>query len=332
MQQTTNYKLNKPELSDIPDITKVSENFDVIDTQLKNLNDLKAPLKSPALTGTPTAPTPANGDNSTKVATTAYVRTALADVDLSTKRDISESVANANLNTLLADKSYICSGTITNAPVATTFCVVEAYDVGTPVQGTIVQICYIPQTDNTVRTFVRSVVNGTVFGAWREMVSDSDLAAKLGNLQMLICENTFRSKAITKSITNGLLMLAIDVFDTTDSINPNAGNGAAVIANYWVPDCHMFNKTDETTVVFQNLAQVVTSGNNKFWGFYDAVDLAEGASIKMEVSRNNGTNFTEVQNDTLTDISSQPAGASVIVRVTLTGKMKFRNIAWGMKA
>jgi len=34
----------------------------------------RAPLASPGLTGTPTAPTPSSGDNSTKIATTAYVR------------------------------------------------------------------------------------------------------------------------------------------------------------------------------------------------------------------------------------------------------------------
>lgn len=39
---------------------------------------LKAPLESPALTGTPTAPTPAESDNSTKVATTAYADRAAA--------------------------------------------------------------------------------------------------------------------------------------------------------------------------------------------------------------------------------------------------------------
>jgi hypothetical protein len=38
----------------------------------------RAPIASPALTGTPTAPTPSAGDNSTKVATTAYADTALA--------------------------------------------------------------------------------------------------------------------------------------------------------------------------------------------------------------------------------------------------------------
>lgn len=36
----------------------------------------KAPLASPALTGTPTAPTPTVGDNTTKLATTAFVKTA----------------------------------------------------------------------------------------------------------------------------------------------------------------------------------------------------------------------------------------------------------------
>jgi hypothetical protein len=37
-----------------------------------------APLASPALTGTPTAPTPSGGDNSTKIATTAFVGAAIA--------------------------------------------------------------------------------------------------------------------------------------------------------------------------------------------------------------------------------------------------------------
>ena len=38
----------------------------------------KAPIASPALTGTPTAPTPASGDSTTKIATTEYVQGALA--------------------------------------------------------------------------------------------------------------------------------------------------------------------------------------------------------------------------------------------------------------
>lgn len=39
----------------------------------------RAPLASPALTGTPTAPTPANGTNTTQIATTAFVRATRLD-------------------------------------------------------------------------------------------------------------------------------------------------------------------------------------------------------------------------------------------------------------
>ena len=40
---------------------------------------LKANLESPALTGTPTAPTATKGTDTTQIATTAFVQTGLAD-------------------------------------------------------------------------------------------------------------------------------------------------------------------------------------------------------------------------------------------------------------
>ena len=46
---------------------------------ISNLLALKAPLASPALTGTPTAPTPTFGDDSTKIATTEFVQDAISD-------------------------------------------------------------------------------------------------------------------------------------------------------------------------------------------------------------------------------------------------------------
>lgn len=46
-------------------------------TTMTNLIAEKAPLASPALTGTPTAPTPESGDSSTKIATTAFVSDAV---------------------------------------------------------------------------------------------------------------------------------------------------------------------------------------------------------------------------------------------------------------
>ena len=46
-------------------------------TTMTNQLALKAPLASPALTGSPTAPTPATADNSTLIATTAYIKNQL---------------------------------------------------------------------------------------------------------------------------------------------------------------------------------------------------------------------------------------------------------------
>jgi hypothetical protein len=47
-------------------------------TAVNNLNTSKAPLASPVFTGNPTAPTPAATDNDTSLATTAFVRAAMA--------------------------------------------------------------------------------------------------------------------------------------------------------------------------------------------------------------------------------------------------------------
>jgi len=49
-------------------------------TTVTNSLALKAPLASPALTGTPTAPTASGGTNTTQIATTAYVQTEIGNI------------------------------------------------------------------------------------------------------------------------------------------------------------------------------------------------------------------------------------------------------------
>jgi hypothetical protein len=51
-----------------------------VSTAVQTALDLKAPLSSPELTGNPTAPTQTLGNDSTRVATTAFVKAAIQDI------------------------------------------------------------------------------------------------------------------------------------------------------------------------------------------------------------------------------------------------------------
>ena len=61
---------------------------------------LKAPLASPALTGNPTAPTQEAGNNSTRIATTAFVQTAV-----SVKANSADVYTKTESDALLDEKS-----------------------------------------------------------------------------------------------------------------------------------------------------------------------------------------------------------------------------------
>lgn len=93
--------------------------------------DLKAPLASPALTGNPTAPTQIAGNNSTRIATTAYADTAIANLInsapgvLDTLEEIADALGDdpnfaATMTTALALKAPLASPVLTGNPTAPT--------------------------------------------------------------------------------------------------------------------------------------------------------------------------------------------------------------------
>ncbi len=63
-----------------------------VGADIKNKLALKAPLASPALTGTPTAPTPPKGTNNTQIATTAFVTTAISAYETQFQTVLSELI------------------------------------------------------------------------------------------------------------------------------------------------------------------------------------------------------------------------------------------------
>ncbi|RCA55615.1 phage tail protein [Escherichia coli] len=65
-------------LDTLKEIAAAINNDPKFSTTINNALALKAPLSSPALTGTPTAPTAAQSANNTQIATTAFVKSAIA--------------------------------------------------------------------------------------------------------------------------------------------------------------------------------------------------------------------------------------------------------------
>lgn len=250
---------------------------------------------------------------------------------LPNKAEHTQYVTDADLNTLLEDKSYICAGTLKNTPTPNTYCFLRCYD--TSSTNKILQVCTVPQADNTARIFTRIVIAGsaTTVGAWRELVTDKTLADTVDTLKTLIHENTFRNTALGDAMTKDLTTLVIQTFTDITAVDDTKGDGAAAIANYYKADKHIFDKNDTGTAVIYSIPKTVTNGNNNAWGLVDWENVA-GGSVEIAISRNNGTTFTVLPNNTLTNISSQTAGVSVIVRVTMNGKVQLKNIAWGLKA
>jgi len=110
------------------------QRLDGLTSDIQTQLDLKAPLASPALTGDPTAPTQSASDNSTKLATTAYV-----DGQVATENELSElndvtiaGIADANYliydNAASVWKNKAISGafTSTNLGVTTLSALIDA--------------------------------------------------------------------------------------------------------------------------------------------------------------------------------------------------------------
>ena len=252
----------------------------------------------------------------------------ISTIDLSGVQEKTAFVSNANLNTLLGDRAYICVGTLSNTPIPTTYCIMRGYD--TSSTDRIVQVCYVPDlTDNTVRTFVRAVNGGVSFGAWRELATISELEKRLAVLSSLIEDNQFTNEVTLEAMDKAIFTLFVENFADLDSVNLSAGSGETAITAIYDSAAHHFVQTDGETILYSTV-QVVTGPNNNAWVYLDT-ELGETGAVKFEISRDNGTTWTTLTNNSVTSISTQPTGVQVLCRVTLTGPVVLNNLAWGLK-
>lgn len=133
-----------------------------------------APKESPTFTGTPKAPTPAAGNNTTQLATTAFVQAALtalingAPATLDTLKEIAAAINNdpkfsTTINNALAQKAPLSSPALT----------------GTPTAPTAAQS--VNNTQIATTAFVKSAIAAMVGSAPAALDTLNELAAALGN-------------------------------------------------------------------------------------------------------------------------------------------------------
>ena len=133
-----------------------------------------APKASPTFTGIPKAPTPAAGNNTTQVATTAFVQAALtalingAPATLDTLKEIAAAINNdpnfsTTINNALALKAPLSSPALT----------------GTPTAPTAAQS--VNNTQIATTAFVKSAIAAMVGSAPAALDTLNELAAALGN-------------------------------------------------------------------------------------------------------------------------------------------------------
>lgn len=318
-------------------------NLDAIHTQdkasLESAVVLKAPIDSPTFTGSPKAPTPLSTANGTEVATTEWVKNLVGGIDLSGVQEKTLLVSNANLNTLLGDRAYMCVGTLSNAPIPNTYCLLRSYD--TAGTDRVLQICYIPSLeDNSVRTFVRAVNGGVSFGAWQELATASSVNKEIDTLRFLFNENKFRNKATLAAMNQAIFTLFLETFETLDDIDKSAGSGETAIAAAYDADKHIFTNTVEgTTLTLQSTVKEITGPNDTAWCYPDW-EQEGNSDLIVSMSRDGGTTWTTVYSglfgsghlkEYVASLADQPTGVQVMVKVTLVGVVTLKNLAWGVK-
>ena len=162
-------------------------------TKIKGALNLKANIASPALTGTPTAPTAAVGTNTTQVATTSYTTSAI-----NAKINPQDIAANTDLDTivLIGYYKYETGGICTNSPVSGAF----------EMEVRWINSSYFHQIlrgyDGN-RVYIRVYANG-VYRVWRTYTP-----SPYGNVYYGTCS--------TAAATDAKVVLATDFFPVTGS-------------------------------------------------------------------------------------------------------------------
>ncbi|EGF9896607.1 phage tail protein [Salmonella enterica] len=222
---------------------------------INNALALKAPLASPAFTGTPTAPTASQGTSSTQIANTAFVKAAItalingAPGTLDTLKEIAAAINNdpnfsTTINNALALKAPLASPALTGVPTAPT-----------AAQGT-------NNTQIATTAYVRAAISALVGSSPEALDTLNELAAALGN-----------DPNFATTMTNALA--GKQPLDATLTALAGLATGANKLPYFTGTDT--VSQTDLTSVGRDILAKTSVLAVIQYLGLGETINLARNA-------------------------------------------------------
>lgn len=259
-----------------------------------------APLASPALTGTPTAPTAANGTNTTQIATTAFVNNTLA-------------YANA-----MTFKGTIgTGGTVTSLPAthnagdtyrvitANTYSIVNSNGKYCEV-GTLI-ICTTDGTSANAAhwTAVETNEDGAVIGPSSSTTNQiAKFSSGTGRVITYSGVTIDDNNMVTSAATNGTLASGFKVLRTADDSHSRREIGIAIGGESSGANAGLYDFTKEKWIVYSNKnGDVVLNGNANSASFSNqlrqySTTILENANV--EAPATNGLVLFKINRSTTT--------------------------------
>lgn len=248
-----------------------------------------APLASPALTGSPTAPTATVGDSSTLVATTAYVQ---SQGFLSSASGIPTG-SQSNASTVTSASTTFVNALTTTVTLTTTAPIV-AIATATLTTTTLASVARIRTSINGVASQVQDIsltATGTNYSVAMTQLSTSlapgtytvnfDISRLSGTGTVNYIEGTLVAEGLQGAASNGITRLTGDV-----TAGPGSGTQAATIAAGAVTGA----KIASATIAGSNIASATITNTN-----IASVDASKITTGTLGVARG-GTGATAFAN------------------------------------
>ena len=328
-QTLTNKTLTSPVINTPTGITKSDVGLANVDnttdankpvsTATQTALDLKAPLASPALTGTPTAPTAAANTDTTQVATTAFVKTAVANlVDgapalLDTLNELAAAInddANfaSTLTTSVGLKAPIESPTFTGTVTIPAGASISGFAplaspalTGTPTAPTAAANTNTTQVATTAFAKAEADAAEAAAIAYADALTTADVA-----------ENTNLYYTAARAKAEAATLLA-NATKTNITITKDGSDNLTITAENGVADSNTDQLTEGTTNLYHTSARAKTAAAELLTGATLSNITITGSGSGLVITAENGvadsttTNLAEGTNLYFTDARARTA-------------------------